>query len=313
MIYEHWLKEWLENYVKPASKQKTYSRYTEIVNQHIVQRLGKYEMDELTPLILQHFTTELLKSGNLKTGSGLSANSVNCIVTVIQNSLKSAFAVELVSEYRADRIKRPKIKEKQVTCFTKNEQKKLERAALNDLYNKKPKSFGILLSMYTGLRIGELLALEWMDVDFKKGRISVTKTCHDASDGSGNLVRITDTPKTDSSRRVIPVPKQVLPYLKEMRKITNSDYVISSRDGKPVSMRAYQRSFELKLKKLDIQHRGFHALRHTFATRALECGMDVKTLSEILGHKSPTVTLNRYVHSLMDHKKEMMNRLGKLL
>ena len=80
-----------------------------------------------------------------------------------------------------------------------------------------------------------------------------------------------------------------------------------------ISVRSYQRTFELLQKKLHIPHRGFHVLRHTFATRALECGMDVKTLSEILGHKNPTVTLNRYVHSLMDHKRMMMNRLGKFL
>ena len=86
-----------------------------------------------------------------------------------------------------------------------------------------------------------------------------------------------------------------------------------SASGKPVSVRSYQRSFESLLKRLNIPHKGFHSLRHTFATRALECGMDVKTLSEILGHKNPAVMLNRYAHSLMEHKADMMNRLGKLL
>ncbi|MCI8369923.1 MAG: tyrosine-type recombinase/integrase [Clostridia bacterium] len=80
----------------------------------------------------------------------------------------------------------------------------------------------------------------------------------------------------------------------------------------PVSVRSYQRSFELLLKKLNIPHKGFHALRHTFATRALECGMDVKTLSELLGHKNTGITLNRYAHSLIEHKTEVMNRLGKI-
>lgn len=80
-----------------------------------------------------------------------------------------------------------------------------------------------------------------------------------------------------------------------------------------VSVRSYQRSFELLLKRLNIYHRGFHSLKHTFATRALECGMNVKTLSEILGHKNPTITLNRHAHSLLEHKAAMMNRLGKLL
>ena len=119
-------------------------------------------------------------------------------------------------------------------------------------------------------------------------------------------------PKTQSSIRTIPIPKQLIPYLREIKENSHSTYVVSN-GTKQISNRSYQRSFSLLLKKLSIPHRGFHSLRHTFATRALECGMDVKTLSEILGHKSPTVTLNRYAHSLMDHKKELMNKLGNSL
>ncbi|MDE6435214.1 MAG: site-specific integrase [Lachnospiraceae bacterium] len=310
MQYKDWLKEWLEHYVKPSSKQKTYIRYSEIVSQHINNKLGNYEMNELTPLVLQHFTTELLHSGNIRTGKGLSANSVNGIITVIQNSLKEACVMGYIAEYTADKVKRPKIREKQVDCFTPNEQKRIEQAILN---GKKTKMFGVVLCLYTGLRIGELLALKWEDVDFQKGIIAVTKTCYDGKDNNGKFTRITDTPKTQTSQRLIPFPKQLILYLKSVRKQNNSGYVVSSGSGKIISVRAYQRSFELLLNKLNITHRGFHSLRHTFATRALECGMDVKTLSEILGHKNATVTLNRYVHSLMEHKKEMMNRLGKLL
>lgn len=173
--------------------------------------------------------------------------------------------------------------------------------------------FGVVLCLYTGLRIGELLALEWGDIDFQKGIISVSKSCHDGKDDNGRFARITDTPKTETSEREIPFPKQLIPYVRNLKKDSNSVYVVASNSEKPISVRAYQRSFELFLKRLNIQHKGFHSLRHTFATRALECGMDVKTLSEILGHKNSAVTLNRYVHSLMDHKRDMMNKLGKLL
>lgn len=310
MKYQDWLQEWLECYVKPSTKQKTYIRYSEIVSQHIIGSLGDYDMSELTPLVLQRFTTELLQSGNLKTGKGLSANSVNGIITVIQNSLKVACAIGQVSEYTADKIKRPKVREKQVTCFNPIEQKQIEQAALN---GKKPKMFGVVLCLYTGLRIGELLALEWGDIDFQKGIISVSKSCHDGKDESGKFARVTDTPKTETSEREIPFPKQLIPYLRNLKKDSSSVYVIASNSDKLISVRAYQRSFELFLKRLHIPHKGFHSLRHTFATRALECGMDIKTLAEILGHKNANVTLNRYVHSLMDHKREMMNRLGKLL
>ena len=157
------------------------------------------------------------------------------------------------------------------------------------------------------MRIGELIALQWSDVDFAKGILTVSKSCHDGKNGL-----IIDEPKTSSSCCVIPLPKQLLPILKSIKKRSDSPFVVSV-NGKPVSVRSYQRSFELLLKKLNIPHKGFHSLRHMFATRALEFGMDVKTLSEILGHKNPTVTLNRYAHSLMEHKADMMNKLGKLL
>ena len=171
----------------------------------------------------------------------------------------------------------------------------------------KDKLYGILLCLYSGLRIGELIALQWSDIDFSKGILTVSKSCYDGKDGL-----IIDEPKTASSCRTIPLPKQLFPILRGIRKKSDSLFVVSNH-GKPVSVRSYQRSFELLLKKLKIAHRGFHSLRHTFATRALECGMDVKTLSEILGHKNPTVTLNRYAHSLIEHKTLMMNRLGNLL
>ena len=99
--------------------------------------------------------------------------------------------------------------------------------------------------------------------------------------------------------------------LKEHKKISSP--LVISKNGEGISNRTYQRNFESLLKSLNIKHRGFHTLRHTFATRALECGMDVKTLSELLGHKSPAVTLKKYAHTFLIHKKEMMNRLGKLL
>ena len=304
MKYIDWLIQWLENYIRLSVKVRTYERYRLIIENHIKDKLGNIELGALTPIVLQPFITELLQRGNKMTGKGLSANSVNAVISVIQSSLKTAHLLGLTKEYTADKIKRPKLKEKPVECFSLAEQKMIEQAILT---GKKNKQYGIILCLYSGLRIGELMALQWDDVDLAKGVLIVSKSCHD---GKGGL--IIDEPKTVTSRRVIPLPKQLLPILKLWKKRSDSPFVVSS-NGKTVPVRSYQRSFELLLKKLNIPHKGFHSLRHTFATRALECGMDVKTLSEILGHKNPTVTLNRYAHSLMEHKKEMMNRLGKLL
>ena len=304
MKYAEWLGIWLENYIKPSVKVRTYERYALIIDKHISMDVGKCEISELSALVLQNFITKLLESGNCKTGKGLSANSVNSVISLIQSSLKTANMLGITEECSADKIKRPKLTEKPVECFSMQEQKQIESAVLS---SKKDKLLGILLCLYSGLRIGELIALQWNDIDLTKGILTVSKSCHDSKYGL-----VIDEPKTINSRRLIPLPKQLLPILKAQKKHSCSDYVVSAND-KPISVRSYQRSFELLLKKLKITHKGFHSLRHTFATRALECGMDVKTLSEILGHKNPTITLNRYAHSLMEHKQDMMNKLGKLL
>ena len=309
MNYEEWLNIWIENTVRPTAKPKTYQRYKEIIQLHIAPQLGEYRLDLLTPLALQRFVTQLLQDGNLKTGEGLSANSVNTVVTVIQNSLKSAYDLGQLEDYSANKIRRPKIQEKQIRCFSLLEQRKIEHAITS---GKKDKLFGIILCLYTGLRIGELMALEWNDIDFGKGVLSVSKSCYYGKSDGGKFQRHTGLPKTCSSRRTIPLPKQILVRLKALKKRSNSRFVVANNEN-GISVRSYQRSFELLLKKLEIPRQSFHALRHTFATRALECGMDVKTLSEILGHKNSSITLNRYAHSLIEHKKDMMNKIGKLL
>ena len=304
MEYKNWLNIWLENYIKPSTKERTYIRYKQIIGTHIASKIGKIDVNALSPVILQSFVTELLNCGNVKTGEGLSANTVNTIISVIQNSLRTAHLLGYAKEYTANMIKRPKIKERKIECFTLSEQKKIEAAIFE---SKKTKLFGIVLCLYSGLRIGELIALQWKDIDLTKGLLTISRSCHDTSCGL-----VFGEPKTATSRRIIPLPKQLLPKLKSIKKNSRSSFVVSV-GGNAVSVRSYQRSFELLLKKLKIDHRGFHSLRHTFATRALECGMDVKTLSEILGHKNPTITLNRYAHSLLEHKSAMMNKLGKLL
>lgn len=265
-------------------------------------------MEFCTRVILQKYITELLKCGNKRTGDGLSSSAVNSIITVIQNSLHTAFNLRYIDNMVGDKLKRPKMVEKQVECFSIAEQKQIEQAVMEAA---KPYMLGVLICLYTGLRIGELLALEWGDVDFSNGTLTVDKTCYYGKNRDGKFVRIIDTPKTETSIRIIPIPKQLMPILKEHKKI--SAPLVISKNGVGISNRTYQRNFESLLTSLNIRHRGFHALRHTFATRALECGMDVKTLSELLGHKSPAVTLKKYAHTFLIHKKEMMNRLGNLL
>lgn len=309
MNYTQWLDQWLNNYIHPSAKLRTFSKYSDIVRTRIAPTLGTMDTNALTPLVLQKFVTELLQNGNMRTGDGLSANTVNSTISIVQNSLRVAHEIGVTADYVGDKIKRPRQCEKQIESFTHSEQYKIERFVFQQ---HRINRFGILISLYTGLRIGELLALTWDDVNFSRNLLSVNKSCYDGKNEQGRYVRIVSSPKTEMSCRTIPLPKPIVKILRKMKAKSVSNYVIEAK-GKPILVRVYQKMFADMLHRLEIPHRGFHALRHTFATRAIECGIDIKTLSEIMGHKNPSVTLKRYVHSLMDHKRAMMKKVGKLL
>ena len=308
MKYNEWLSEWLELYVKPL-KHRTYERYKDICNLHIINQLGDYELDKLTPMILQKHVNELKAHGNRRNGGALSANFVNSVITVIQSSLKRANELGYTITYHAGAIQRPRAEECEVKCFTVKEQKAIEKAVLEA---RKRKMLGVIIALYTGVRIGELLSLTFSSVDMQKRTITVKSTCYESKDENGKYAKMTDSTKSHKTR-VIPFPKQLLPIFKELKTLSKSGYVIENAKGEQMSVRSYQRSFELLIERLGVSKFSFHALRHTFATRALESGMDIKTLSEVLGHKSATVTLNRYAHSLMEHKQSAMDKFGVLL
>ena len=199
MTFKEWLPAWFEHYVKPTAKVRTYERYRQL-SLHILPHLGEYDVNALTPMVLQKYVSELLVSGNRKTGRGLSPNTVNAIISLMQNALKAALAAGAVQTYTAGKIKRPKNTEKPVECFSLAEQKAIERYVLN---GKKPKMTGIVICLYTGLRIGELLALEWSDIDFEKQVLTVSKSCHYGHDANGRYIRVTEAPKTEHSARII--------------------------------------------------------------------------------------------------------------
>ncbi len=297
MKYKEWSKTWLELYVQPTVKIRTYEKYEQISRTRIIPKLGEIELADLKPNILQNMVMELCEK--------LSSNSVNSTITVLRKSLELAVMLGIVDKCFIDVIHRPKVEEKQIQCFSLAEQRKIEEYII---YGKKKKLYGVIICLYTGLRIGELLALEWSDIDFTKGYLYVNKSCHYGKDKDGKYGRIVEKPKTAQSIRIIPMPKALIPYLKELKKNSNCPNVVS-HNSKPIATRSYQNRFAILLDKLNIEHKGFHSLRHTFATRALESGMDIKTLSELMGHKNPTVTLKRYAHSMLEHKTEMMNKL----
>ncbi len=297
---------WLNKYVKHTIKFRTYYNYQNIIDNHINPILGNYELKDLSSSLIQDFIIQKLENGNLKNGDSLAYNTINAIFTVLKQVLKCAYNLEEITKDITDRITLPPAKEKRIEVFDINEQKKLEKYCLTHKSNY----FGIILCLYTGMRIGELLALKWDDLDLNKRLLNINKSVCTLKI-NGKYTFYVDTPKTKSSVRIIPIPKQLIFYLKRIKHNSNSDFVITTRYNTMVGTRSYQKTYANTLKKLGITYRNFHSLRHTFATRALELGIDVKSLSEILGHKSAVTTLNRYSHSLLSYKCEMMNKLGK--
>ena len=309
MKLKEWLDIWLNKYTKFAVKLRTYERYRYIIEKHINPKLGEFDLDELSAVALQDYVLSELESGNLISSKGLANNSVIGIVNVLKSALKLAKSLEICAVDNSDKIKLPMATEKPVTAFEKWEQEKLEKYCLS---SNKTNYLGIIICLYTGIRLGELLALTWNDIDFKSGIMTISKTAYRIKQ-NGKPQVVIDKPKTKNSSRLIPLPKQLLEILKRARRISKSDFVLSTRTGGIVGTRAYQKTYERILKKLNIPYKNFHSLRHTFATRAIEMGMDVKTLSEILGHKNPVITLQRYTHSMLSYKTEMMNKMGKML
>ena len=309
MKLKEWLDIWLNKYTKFAVKLRTYERYRYIIEKHINPKLGESDLYDLSAVTLQDYVLSELESGNLISSKGLANNSVIGIVNVLKSALKLAKSLEICAVDNSDKIKLPMATEKPVTAFEKWEQEKLEKYCLS---SKKTNYLGIIICLYTGIRLGELLALTWNDIDLKSGIMTISKTAYRIKQ-NGKPQVVIDKPKTKNSSRLIPLPKQLLEILKRAKRISKSDFVLSTRTGGIVGTRAYQKTYERILKKLDIPYKNFHSLRHTFATRAIEMGMDVKTLSEILGHKNPVITLQRYTHSMLSYKTEMMNKMGKML
>ena len=303
MKFESWFEIWLAH-KKPELRDSSYNRYKRDMDNLIVPNLGEYELDQLSKEVLEEFAKKMFKT--------LSANSAKNIISHVKSALKYAVEVNEIGVQYSDAM-RYKVKTdntiRKKKCLTETQQVQVE-AYIKTLPPNK--LIGILLCLYTGLRPGELLALQWTDVDLDNEVISVTKSCSDGYvDHKG--VKVIGEPKTDSSYRLIPIAKPLIPYLRALKKSNVSGYLIEGKNGKVVSMRSFFNSLDIMLKKLNIPHIGLHGLRHSFATRANESGMDMKTLSELMGHSDVAVTMKVYAHSLSKHKFDMMNMLGKNL
>jgi len=284
--------EWLSA-VKLRVKSSTYANYQMKIEKHILPEFSGQHYDSLTVQMINSYIQS-------KIDSGLSTKYVSDIIIVFKTMAKYAAKVHGFCNILAD-VVLPKVHKKEKLLLTNIQQWKLFKYLTKNLDTT---TICVLLSLYTGLRVGEVCGLMWKDIDFDESILTVRRTVQRIRVGAHKTQIIADTPKSRTSRRSIPIPRFIMKLLLESRSDDNH-YVLSDSEI-IIEPRTLQRRFKSILKKADLPSVSYHSLRHAFATNCLQAGFDVKTLSEILGHASVETTLNRYVHTSMEQKIKCM-------
>jgi integrase len=308
MLYKDWLAEWLSD-KKGYVKEATYANYSVEVVNHIIPKLGDYALCDLTEDRIQETVLYWLASGRLDGKGGLSEKTVHDLLMIIKLSIKAANRKYGCSLAFPD-IRFPKsIRLKRLSVLSLKDQKTLTQLALSQV---DAKSIGMLIALYTGVRIGELCALQWKDIDLEHRSMSITKTIQriftkNLDKTSSSKVSIA-SPKTRASVREVPLVAPLIPLLQRIR-LRDPDAYILSGTSTYLEPRAYRNYFKHILKSAHIQHIPFHGLRHSFATQLIAEGADAKTVSDLLGHASIATTLNLYVHPNMEQKRKCVELL----
>lgn len=302
-------RQWLQ-LQKPQLKASSFAKYTNIMNSYLLPRFGEKEISSITRNEVMLFSHDLLVSGGIK-ANGLSPKTVNNILSVLKNIFE--FAVK-EKELKLTDISDIAVKQplKPMRILSRNEQRTLNKYLYN---NPSLCHLGILLCLYTGLRIGEICALKWDDIYIEDQYLYVHHTMQRIQNFTTSEKKtevIIQAPKSDCSIRKIPIPDEVLQLLIPIKE-KGSAFFLTGTEHRYIEPRSMENHFKRVTQKCNIYNVKFHSLRHTFATRCIELGFDIKSLSEILGHASVNITLNRYVHPSMELKQKNMNMLSGLL
>lgn len=301
---EFYCDEWL-NLRKNKIKESTYVKYVTVLEKHIKPKLGCFFPSAVTAELIDSFTNELLSQ------KLLAVKTVHDILAILHSVLKHASA-QLPGRIQPPEISYPKKTHKEIRVLSRNEQG-IFTAYLLD--NADACKFGILLMLISGMRIGELCALRWDNINVCDKTISVASTMqrlHDTSKEGRNRTRIiTDTPKSSNSIRTIPMTDFAAALCRRFDVQNPMAYILTGTE-EYMEPRALQYRIRKYTRECGLEGVHAHTLRHSFATRAVEVGFEIKSLSEILGHASTTITLERYVHSSMELKRANMDKLSAI-
>lgn len=289
---------------KQYVKKSSFSAYMLLIENHLLPTFGdKYSIDEAD---VQSFVFQ-------KLGTGLSHKTIKDILIVLKMILKFG-AKHKWLDYTPFDIQFPTEREKHnIEVLTRADQKKIMNYIQEHFTFR---NLGVYICLSAGMRIGEVCALTWEDIDTDNGIISVNRTIqriYVIEDGNRKTELILDTPKTKNSIREIPISKDLLRILKPFKKIVNASFFVLTNDAKPTEPRTYRSYYKNLMKELNMPDLKFHGLRHSFATRCIESNCDYKTVSVLLGHSNISTTLNLYVHPNMEQKKKAIEQMFKAL
>ena len=308
MLFSEILFRWMDNN-RLKHKGATEHKYYYLIEKHIIPELGNIPISQIDATMLNAFLDNKASDGRLDKAGGLSYSYVKTIAFIIQSSMKFAAQERHCLPLNHNIIK-PNVRKRELRILSVSEQRQFEVYLSAKIDNTR---IAILICLHAGLRLGEICALKWNDVDLQSKvihvRHTVSRVRDNSNETSSKTLLVIETPKTQSSARDIPISSILFSYLKEIKRTSDEHYILSG-NSTFLSPRTLEYRFKKLVGECEITTINFHALRHTFATRCIEAGVDIKSLSEILGHANVGITLNTYVHSSMEMKHRQIEKLA---
>ena len=304
-LFEECMYQWLESR-KPFVKESTYANYSLAAVNHIVPALGKYDIREVKEDVLQNLVLEWTRIGRVDRPGGLSIKTIKDLTMIIKSIIKFGNKTldVMLPDFNLQYPKKINSKGLKVATLSDGEYIKVMETVERKLSSR---TIGIAIALHTGIRIGELCAVKWEDVDLENNQIRITQTLQRIfgknTEGQGYSKVVSTDAKTEHSIRNIPISSKLKELLEKTYCSNSSAYVLTNTK-KYVEPRNYRIYFYKFLKNNNLRKINFHGLRHTFATRLIEKGVDYKTVSELLGHANVTTTMNLYVHPSMEAKRK---------
>lgn len=295
-----WIEIWLNTEAKNRVKPSTFASYQYKIHHYILPYISEEPLRKIPEDSLQKWIDTLIEKK-------LSSTTIRLIVQIFRMSIKYAQRRQIIWNDPTENLFIPKTKKRKIHALSVKEQKQLEKVA-----SKTTKGASILISLYTGLRIGEISALKWSDIDFSRQIINVQRTLQRIplrKDGCETQLVIQDA-KTSESERTVPFSDNLKTYLLDLKIKSKSPFVVATKE-KALEPRSITYHFRKILEKVGLQHLHFHQLRHTFATRALEIGGDIASISALLGHHSSKFTLDVYTDSLLHQRENISRKIEK--